>query len=324
MRTTLIATLALLWAICDAPAFGAVAVVESARVHSAAGANGCAVSGATNATPIVITCAAAHNLVNGDEVQITGVGGNTNANTTGFVNVLTTTTFGLYSNSTLTTAVAGNAAYTSGGQASQAFDISGYTGDYTLRLKIDSLTANLRALVTVQNSTDGFVNDIQTVAVYNLTGPISSAAPIERTYRAYQLPSSRFGVANGRVRVFIQSLEGVRETLNHLEVLSSYGVGYRSFTEQYLDSCGIFKDAVLSILATIAKGTRPAVRTYPGRAATRAQSRAHRWTAQGGSVTGARRNGWRRPERVWLTLPMPVGVSKSSVHRLLTGTKGKA
>jgi len=32
--------------------------------------------------------------------------------------------------------------------------------------------------------------------------------------------------------------------------------GYRSFTEQYLDSCGIFKDAVLNILATIAKQER--------------------------------------------------------------------
>jgi DNA invertase Pin-like site-specific DNA recombinase len=52
------------------------------------------------------------------------------------------------------------------------------------------------------------------------------------------------------------SREGVLETLNHLQRLSSHGVGYRSFTEQYLDSCGIFKDAVLSILATIAKQER--------------------------------------------------------------------
>jgi DNA invertase Pin-like site-specific DNA recombinase len=52
------------------------------------------------------------------------------------------------------------------------------------------------------------------------------------------------------------SRDGVLETLHHLQRLSSYGVGYRSFTEQYLDSCGIFKDAVLSILATIAKQER--------------------------------------------------------------------
>src|SRR5260370_35262418 len=52
------------------------------------------------------------------------------------------------------------------------------------------------------------------------------------------------------------SREGVRETLNHLERLDNYGVGYRSFTEQYLDSCGLFKDAVLAILAVIAKQER--------------------------------------------------------------------
>ena len=38
--------------------------------------------------------------------------------------------------------------------------------------------------------------------------------------------------------------------------LTQYGVNWRSFTEQYLDSCGIFRDAVLSILATIAKQER--------------------------------------------------------------------
>ena len=52
------------------------------------------------------------------------------------------------------------------------------------------------------------------------------------------------------------SREGVRETLNHLERLTCYGLGWRSFTEQYLDSCGIFKDAVLAILAVIAKHTK--------------------------------------------------------------------
>jgi DNA invertase Pin-like site-specific DNA recombinase len=52
------------------------------------------------------------------------------------------------------------------------------------------------------------------------------------------------------------SREGVYATLQHLQRLTSYGVGYRSFTEQYLDSCGLFKDAVISILATIAKQER--------------------------------------------------------------------
>lgn len=52
------------------------------------------------------------------------------------------------------------------------------------------------------------------------------------------------------------SREGVYATLQYLQRLTSFGVGYRSFTEQYLDSCGLFKDAVISILATIAKQER--------------------------------------------------------------------
>jgi DNA invertase Pin-like site-specific DNA recombinase len=52
------------------------------------------------------------------------------------------------------------------------------------------------------------------------------------------------------------SREGVLETLQHLQRLTSYGVGWKSYTEQYLDSCGVFRDAVLSILATIAKQER--------------------------------------------------------------------
>jgi DNA invertase Pin-like site-specific DNA recombinase len=52
------------------------------------------------------------------------------------------------------------------------------------------------------------------------------------------------------------SREGTSQTLNYLNQLSSYGVCFRSYTEQYLDSCGAFKDAVLAILACIAKQER--------------------------------------------------------------------
>ena len=52
------------------------------------------------------------------------------------------------------------------------------------------------------------------------------------------------------------SREGVLETLRHLERLNSYGINWRSHTEQYLDSCGVFRDAVLAILAAVAKQER--------------------------------------------------------------------
>jgi DNA invertase Pin-like site-specific DNA recombinase len=47
--------------------------------------------------------------------------------------------------------------------------------------------------------------------------------------------------------------EGALETLQYLQRLTAAGVNWRSYTEAYLDSCGVFKDAVLAILAVIAK-----------------------------------------------------------------------
>ncbi|MGI4742831.1 MAG: recombinase family protein [Janthinobacterium lividum] len=52
------------------------------------------------------------------------------------------------------------------------------------------------------------------------------------------------------------SREGALPTMQYLNQLESYGVGYKSLTEQYLDSKGLFKDAIISILATLAKQER--------------------------------------------------------------------
>lgn len=72
------------------------------------------ITNATNATPIIVTTGT-HSLNDGQSVYITGVGGNTAANGDFYVDQLSTTTFALYTDFALTTPVAGNGAYTSGG-----------------------------------------------------------------------------------------------------------------------------------------------------------------------------------------------------------------
>jgi DNA invertase Pin-like site-specific DNA recombinase len=73
------------------------------------------------------------------------------------------------------------------------------------------------------------------------------------------------------------SREGVLPTLQYLQHPDAYGVGWRSYTEQYLDSTGVFKDAVISIMATIAKqeNIRRSERIVAG--LQRARKKVHDW-----------------------------------------------
>lgn len=69
------------------------------------------------------------------------------------------------------------------------------------------------------------------------------------------------------------SREGALPTLQYLNQLESCGVDYKSLTEQYLDSTGVFKEAIVSILATLAKQERVRLseRTKAGMARHKAQ-----------------------------------------------------
>lgn len=75
------------------------------------------------------------------------------------------------------------------------------------------------------------------------------------------------------------SREGTYATLILLQRLDSYGVMWKSLTEEYLDSCGIFKDAVIAILATVAKQERLRIseRVRAGITRVRGQRKSQAW-----------------------------------------------
>jgi hypothetical protein len=112
------------------------------------------ITGATNATPIVITDVA-HGLSSGDTVSVFSVGGNTGANSTSanpiwYVTVLTADTFALYSDVARVTGVAGTGAYTSGGTWKR--DATGILGNPT---EILSFQSN-NSLLLLVGSDNGF------------------------------------------------------------------------------------------------------------------------------------------------------------------------
>jgi DNA invertase Pin-like site-specific DNA recombinase len=114
------------------------------------------------------------------------------------------------------------------------------------------------------------------------------------------------------------SREGVLETLQHLNRLTSYGVEYKSFTEQFFDSCGIFRDAVIAIMATLAKQERVkrAERTKAGLAIARANGktlgRPRTIRATSGDVSRLRAAG-----RSYREVARELGMSLRSVQRLV-------
>jgi len=113
------------------------------------------------------------------------------------------------------------------------------------------------------------------------------------------------------------SREGVLETLTYLQNLTQYGVGYRSFTEQYLDSCGMFRDAVISILAVIAKQERVRLseRTIAGLQRARARGRIGgrpRAVCEPSEVVRRKTDGETLAE-----IALKLNLSKSTIYRIL-------
>jgi DNA invertase Pin-like site-specific DNA recombinase len=116
------------------------------------------------------------------------------------------------------------------------------------------------------------------------------------------------------------SREGVLETLQHLNRLTACGVGYKSFTEQYLDSCGIFKDAVIGILAVIAKQERVRLseRTKAGLAIARSKGRQigrPRLQVKSAEIARLMAQGLSRR-----AVGRELGISEGSVRRLASAT----
>lgn len=121
--------------------------------------------------------------------------------------------------------------------------------------------------------------------------------------------------------------EGTLATLQYLERLTSYQVGYKSFTEPYLDSCGTFRDVVVSLLATMAKQERIRMgeRVRAGIAqARRAGKRLGRpplrvLTAEDIARLRKERARTKAPFR---TLATKYGLSVWTVHKLCSGKRG--
>ena len=113
--------------------------------------------------------------------------------------------------------------------------------------------------------------------------------------------------------------QGAFSTLKYLSRLSELGIAYRSFTEEYISTLGVFGDVIISLLATLAKqeAIRVSERTKAGLERARAQGR-----------IGGRPRAKVTAEQVFRLhvagkslndIARELHVGKSTAHRLLQG-----
>jgi hypothetical protein len=134
-----------------------------------AAANGIVVSGATNATPIVVTLNANHGLKNSDRIAVSAVLGNTGANGEWPLASVGATTATLVGS-------AGNGAYTSGGTVAVICDTTphmkghscsaliggGLTGTALIEGSDDNVTfADIKAIALPANPVPGTTFEVQ-------------------------------------------------------------------------------------------------------------------------------------------------------------------
>jgi len=94
-------------------------------------------------------------------------------------------------------------------------DISGITGDCTVHIRVQGLTAvtgKAAAAITLEDSVNAFAAAVP-VAEAQAISVVDPVAEIHIIFRKYQLPSCRFGVAGALLRVNVVSLSGVTPSL---------------------------------------------------------------------------------------------------------------
>lgn len=71
--------------------------------------------------------------------------------------------------------------------------------------------------------------------------------------------------------------EGTFKTLQHLRRLTDAGIGFKSYTEQYIDSLGVFGEAIIGVLAAVAQQERIRISERVRAGIAKEKAKGHTW-----------------------------------------------
>ena len=94
-------------------------------------------------------------------------------------------------------------------------DISGISGEYTVHVRVQSLSAvsgTAKCAISLEDSVNGFTASVP-VAEKQIQGPVDSKSEIHWVWKKYELPNARFGTTNAVLRANVVALGGTTPSL---------------------------------------------------------------------------------------------------------------
>ena len=114
------------------------------------------------------------------------------------------------------------------------------------------------------------------------------------------------------------SREGSRKTLEYLTKLDNYNIKWHSYTEEYISSLGIFADAIISLMACLAKQERVRISERTKAGLNRLKSKGVKLGRPASSPDLAEKAKALRTEGLSLSkIAAELEISKTRVHQLL-------
>lgn len=119
--------------------------------------------------------------------------------------------------STIQTITTGEQTVNATGPVPGTLDTSGITGDYTVCARIRGLGPGQKLKLAIEDTVDGTTpfSEATAVAVFDVDGSDSNVASganasegVTFKLRSYDMPSTRIGVANAKMRANVKALSG--------------------------------------------------------------------------------------------------------------------
>ncbi|MDE2103013.1 MAG: hypothetical protein KGL39_37560 [Patescibacteria group bacterium] len=97
---------------------------------------------------------------------------------------------------------------TSAGAATGTLDTSALTGDYTIKVQVTALTAGPARVCVEDTANATAFSDKTPVFCFDVNAGTIPGSGITQSVRAYQVPATRFGATNTKLRVYVYTLSG--------------------------------------------------------------------------------------------------------------------